>query len=159
MIMRKIAGVFLLMNLSLYGMEADVGATQQDEREFRVSEFEASASRASIITASESAEVFVPQNIDVTCCLESSGRCCYVMYSLCKFGVGVCEFAALVCEGFSVMEINDNPVIARNTGIAAVVTGSVGLALTYALVKLNKKIRNLDNALGEARRRQAASEV
>jgi hypothetical protein len=56
----------------------------------------------------EGSEIFVPENVDITCCLEESTKLCYVMHVLCKAGMGVCEIALLVLSGISVTEIKDN---------------------------------------------------
>jgi hypothetical protein len=103
---------------------------------------------------SKSSEIYVPENIDVTCCLESGGKLCYVMYSLCKFGVGACELASSICGGFCVIELKETPSLAWGLGLAGVITNIAGMGLTYALFNITSKVRKLDKAIGQARTHQ-----
>jgi hypothetical protein len=104
-------------------------------------------------------EIYVPENVDVTCCLEESTKFCYVMNILCKTGMSLCEIATLVLTAFSVTEIKDNPDMAWGLGIASAIANGASLALTYATFKMGNKIRKLDRAVAKARSRRAETEV
>jgi hypothetical protein len=99
----------------------------------------------------DTSEIYVPENVDVTCCLEESTKLCYVMYGLCKAGMGLCEVASLILTGVSVTEIKQNPGAAWRLGVASAVTNGVSLALTYGAFKMNDKIRKLDRAVARSR--------
>jgi hypothetical protein len=103
-------------------------------------------------SAGSSSDIFVPRNIDVTCCLESGGKCCYALHALCKFGVGLCEIVSLVCSGLSIMEIKKCSNTAQGLIIGSAVSSAAGLGLTYALFKTGNKMRKLDKAFGTAPR-------
>jgi hypothetical protein len=75
----------------------------------------------------EGSEIFVPENVDITCCLEGSTKLCYVMHVLCKGGMGACEIASLVLSGISVTEIKDNPGAAWGLGVASAVASGASL--------------------------------
>jgi hypothetical protein len=131
----------LVVNLSLFGM-TEVGESSI-------------TANLEAVGHSGSQDVYVPQNIDVTCCLAGSAKLCYMAHGLCKFGVGLCEVASLVCSGVSVLKMNEYPEISWGLSLASVITNVATLGLTYSLFKTESKVRKLDQALGEARANQA----
>jgi hypothetical protein len=104
-------------------------------------------------------DMYVPENIDVTCCLEESAKICYVTYGICKVGMGLCEVASLILGGVSITEIKDSPGVAWGVGLASTIANGASIALTYTLFKMENKIRKLDRAVGKARKHTLESEV
>jgi hypothetical protein len=109
--------------------------------------------------SSADSEIYVPENVDVSCCLEESTKFCYVMNILCKTGMSLCEIATLGLTAFSVTEIKSNPDAAWALGIASAVTNGAALALTYATFKMENKIRKLDRAVAKAHHHRTESEA
>jgi hypothetical protein len=136
----------VLLCLSLWGME-------------EVTEHVSGAATAVSTIARDNSELYVPENVDVTCCLEESTKLCYVMHGLCKVGMGVCEIASLILSGISVTEIKDNPGAAWGLGVASAVANGASLGLTYGAFKMEDKIRKLDRAVAKARGRRPQTEV
>jgi uncharacterized protein (DUF697 family) len=62
---------------------------------------------------------------------------------------GVCELASLVCGRFCIAELKEYPGIVWGLGLGGVISNAASLGLTYALLKINSKIRKLDKALGQ----------
>ncbi|MDR2107256.1 MAG: hypothetical protein LBO73_01905 [Holosporaceae bacterium] len=103
--------------------------------------------------------MFVPRHIDVTCCLESGGKCCYALHALCKFGVGLCEIASSVCSGSGITEIKKCSNTAQGLIIGSAVSSAAGLGLTCALFKIGNKTRKLDRAVGRAGTNREEAEI
>jgi hypothetical protein len=142
--MKKTVCVGMLMALSSFGMEL---------REVSEGERRSSLAIGQPRVESESEDALALRNIDVTCCLESSGKCCYAMQAVCRGGVGLCEVASLVLGGLCVTETKQNPDLAWGLALGGVISNAMGLGLTYALFKVQNKVRKLDKALGKARLR------
>jgi hypothetical protein len=141
-----------LSYLSLWGMD-EISEQPSD----------ISVTMSSVVAAAavprDSSKLYVPENVDVTCCLEESTKLCYVLHGLCKFGIGVCELTSLICGGIGITEIKDRPGVAWGLGLASTISEGATLGLTYALFQMDKKMRKLDRAVGEARRRRMMTEV
>jgi hypothetical protein len=154
MLKKIMAGLVVLSTSMLFAMEqggTDGKITVENQAHTRAA--------ADLVPVQSSAELYVPENIDVTCCLESSGKCCYVTHAACQFGVGVCELASLICAGLCAVELKEYPNLAWGLALASAMTNLVSMGLTYALVKTGSKIRKLDRAIGEAKSRRAGSEA
>jgi hypothetical protein len=117
-----------------------------------------SAARVGTI-ARDGSELYVPENVDVTCCLEESTKLCYVMHGLCKLGIGLCEMTSLICGGVGITEIKERPGVAWGLGLASTIADGAAIELTYALFQMDTKIRKLDRAVGEARRHRMQTEL
>jgi hypothetical protein len=117
----------------------------------------ATASANTIIR--DASDLYVPENVNMICCLEKSTKCCYAMNLLCKAGMGLCEISALVLTGISVTEIKRSPHVAWVLGVASAASSGISLALTYGAFKTENKMRKLDKAVAKARRRRAETEL
>jgi hypothetical protein len=146
----------VLGHLSLFGMELE--RTGSDRISTATSAvggaFKQAGEETGRAAVDAISDLYIPQNIDVTCCLENSAKCCYAVYGLCKIGIGICEIASLICGGICVTEIKEYPQLAWGLGLGSVVSNGATLGLTYALFRMENKIRKLDQAVGEVHRRQ-----
>jgi hypothetical protein len=140
----------MLWSLSLCGM---------DEISEQASDVSTTRGATIATVVRDDSELYIPENVDVTCCLEESTRLCYVLHGLCKVGIGICELTSLICGGVGITEIKDRPGVAWGLGLASTISEGATLGLTYALFQMDKKMRKLDRAVGEARRRRTMTEA
>jgi hypothetical protein len=97
---------FMTMALPLFGMLPSATNSETNLQ-----------NQVNMVPPQGSPELYVPENIDVIGCLNSGGKCCYVIHGLCKFGVGACEVASLTLSGLCAAELRDNPGVAMALAI------------------------------------------
>jgi hypothetical protein len=105
----------------------------------------------------DGSEIYVPENVDLTCCLEESAKFCYIGNMICRVGMGISEIASIILSGISVTEIKDNPKLAWGLGLASTISSGASFGLTYASFYMENKAKKYDRAVAIAHQRRSAT--
>jgi hypothetical protein len=120
-----------------------------------VSGMEPRGSEISGVQAPEEFSDYVPRHIDVTGCLESEAKCCFITARVLKTAVVLTDVCTVAITTASVTQIKGNPQTAFNLGICASVCSGLGTVMNLSLMKINSKLMRLDKIFAEKQTRAA----